>query len=85
MSAFDPKRTYLVVCKVAILLGREREIAFKSFRFGAVYCAPPIFNADIDEMGYFEPSELGISAALLADIGDWNRAFQSTYCDAYPP
>lgn len=65
--------------------GTEREIALKSFRLGTVYGAPPIFNADIDEMGYFEPSELRISPALLAEIDDWNRAFQDTYCDAYPP
>ncbi|MGO4503790.1 MULTISPECIES: hypothetical protein [unclassified Dyella] len=57
----------------------------KSFRLGAVYGAPPLFNPDINEMGYFEPSDLGISAALLAEIDDWNRAFQRTFCDAYPP
>jgi hypothetical protein len=65
--------------------GGEREMTLKSFRFGTVYGAPPIFNADIDEMGYFEPSDLRISAALLADIDDWNTVFQRTYCDAYPP
>jgi len=57
----------------------------KTFRLRAVYGAPPIFNPDVEEMGYVEPSELRLSANLLAQLGEWNREFQQTFSDDYPP
>ncbi len=57
----------------------------KTLRFRAVYGAPPIFNPDVDEMGYMEPSELRLSANLLAQLDEWNREFQQTFSDDYPP
>jgi len=57
----------------------------KTLRLGAVCGAPPIFNADIEEMGYVEPSELYISPHLLAQLEAWNVEFQQTFSDDYPP
>jgi hypothetical protein len=57
----------------------------KTFRLGAVYGAPPIFNTDVDEMGYTEPSELHLSPHLLARLDEWNDEFQQTFSDDYPP
>ena len=59
--------------------------AMKTFRLRAVYGAPPIFNPDVDEMGYMEPSELRLSASLLAQLDEWHREFQRTFSDDYPP
>lgn len=57
----------------------------KTFRLGAVYGAPPIFNPDVDEMGYVELSDLHVSPHLLAQLVEWNREFQRTFSDDYPP
>jgi hypothetical protein len=57
----------------------------KTFRLGAVYGAPPIFNPDVDEMGYVEPSDLQISPHLFAQLREWNAEFQQTFSDHYPP
>jgi hypothetical protein len=57
----------------------------KIFRFGAVYGAPPIFNPDLDQMGYIEASELPLSASLISDIDVWNQTFQETFFEDYPP
>ena len=57
----------------------------KDIRFGVIYGAPPIFDADLDEMGYIELSELNISAKLTDEIESWNEEFQSTFFHDYPP
>jgi hypothetical protein len=57
----------------------------KTLRLRAVYGAPPIFNPDVDEMGYMEPSCLHLSSHLLARLEEWNREFQQTFSDDYPP
>ncbi|WGG52758.1 hypothetical protein [Rugamonas sp. DEMB1] len=57
----------------------------KDIRFGAVYGAPPIFDADLDEMGYVELSELNISGRLAEEIEKWDKEFQNTFSDDYPP
>lgn len=57
----------------------------KTFRLSAVYGAPPIFNADIDEMGYVEPADLGLSPNLIAELDKWNITFQKTFSEEYPP
>jgi hypothetical protein len=59
--------------------------AMKSLRFGAVYGAPPIFNPDVDEMGYIELTKLHISPYLLMQLEEWNAAFQQTFFEDYPP
>jgi len=57
----------------------------KIFRLGAVYGAPPIFNPDVNAMGYMEPSDLRLSPNLLARLEEWNKEFQQTFSDDYPP
>lgn len=57
----------------------------KTLRLSAVYGAPPIFNLDVDEMGYMEPSDLHLSSHLLARLEEWNKEFQQTFSDDYPP
>jgi len=57
----------------------------KTFRLGAVYGAPPIFNPDVDEMGYIEPSDLHLSPHLLTQLEEWNAEFQQTFFEDYPP
>ncbi|WP_155836871.1 hypothetical protein [Paraburkholderia mimosarum] len=57
----------------------------KTFRLGAVYGAPPIFNPDVDEIGYVKPSDLHVSPHLLAQLDEWNDEFQQTFSDDYPP
>ncbi len=57
----------------------------KELRFGAVYGAPPIFNPDLDRMGYVEVSELKLPPSLAKDINIWNQEFQKTFCEDYPP
>jgi hypothetical protein len=57
----------------------------KKLRFGAVYGAPPIFNPDLDRMGYVEVSELKLPPSLAGDINVWNQEFQKTFCEDYPP
>jgi len=57
----------------------------KSIRLGVVYGAPPIFCADIDQMGYVEPDCLLLTPPLVADLKAWNQDFQATFCEDYPP
>lgn len=57
----------------------------KKFQFGVVYGAPPIFNPDLEKMGYVEISELKLPPSLANDINVWNQQFQETFCDDYPP
>jgi len=57
----------------------------KTFRLREVYGAPPIFNPDVDEMGYMEPSGLHMSPHLLAQLEEWNFKFQQTFFEDYPP
>lgn len=57
----------------------------KTIRFGAVYGAPPIFCADVDQMGYVEPESLPLSESLLADLGVWDHEYQVTFREDYPP
>lgn len=57
----------------------------KIFRLGAVYGAPPIFNPDVDNMGYVELSDLHISSQLFTQIEEWNVEFQNTFSEDYPP
>lgn len=57
----------------------------KELRFGAVYGAPPIFDPDLDRMGYVEASELDIPPSLTKDIEIWNLEFQKTFREDYPP
>lgn len=57
----------------------------KNVRVSAVYGAPPIFCADVDNMGYVEPESLPLSQSLLADLAAWNQEYQETFCEDYPP
>lgn len=57
----------------------------KILRLGVVYGAPPIFDTDIESMGYVELSELCISPSLRAQLKEWNEDFQRTLSDDYPP
>ncbi len=57
----------------------------KEFRFGAVYGAPPIFNSDLEQMGYIDPSELNLPDSLCKAINTWTQEFQETFCEDYPP
>lgn len=56
----------------------------KNIRFGAVYSGPPIFCADLDEMGYFSPEDLKLPQALVQDINIWNIIYQNTFCESSP-
>jgi hypothetical protein len=57
----------------------------RKIRFGAVYCAPPVFLADVENMGYLEVEDLSIPQALVAEIRAWDAEFQRTFNDEYPP
>jgi hypothetical protein len=57
----------------------------KCLRFGVVYGAPPVFNPEIDEMGYVDLDDLHLPSKLLARIKKWNDEFQLTFFDDYPP
>lgn len=57
----------------------------KIFRLGVVYGAPPIFQADVDQMGYVDPVDLNLPRYLLVDLDEWNMEFQKTFCEEYPP
>jgi hypothetical protein len=57
----------------------------KTFRLGAAYGAPPIFNPDVEDMGCTEPSDLHASPHLLALLEEWHIEFQQTFSDDYPP
>lgn len=57
----------------------------KLLRLGAVYGAPPVFNPEIDEMGYVDLDDLHLSMNLLARLEKWDSEFQQTFFDDYPP
>lgn len=57
----------------------------KTIRFGVTYGTSPIFDPDVDHMGYIETKELGLSFELEKEINEWNEVYQNTFCDEYPP
>lgn len=57
----------------------------KILKFGVEYLAPPLFNTCLEEMGHEELDELGLPESLLNQIKGWDRIFQETFCDEYPP
>lgn len=57
----------------------------KSIRLGVVYGAPPIFCADMNQMGYVELDLLPLTRSLVADLKTWDREFQNTFREDYPP
>lgn len=59
--------------------------SIKTIRLSATYGAPPIFDADVQTMGYVDPRDLPIDGFLLDKLEEWNDRFQQTFCDDYPP
>lgn len=57
----------------------------KKLRFFAEYLAPPFFDPSIEDMGHIESKDLPISTNLLNDIEKWDREYQDTFNDDYPP
>lgn len=59
--------------------------SMKELRFGAVYGAPPFFCPDVDQMGYWPPSDLDLPLDLIKKIQLWDGEYQRTFCEEYPP
>ena len=48
-------------------------------------CSPIWIRCDDDSVDTIEPSEMPISYSLVHDIEKWNRIYQSTLDQDYPP
>ncbi|QRX84370.1 hypothetical protein [Glaciimonas sp. PAMC28666] len=51
----------------------------------AEYLTSPIFDHSVEHMGPVELSELPLSISLVKEIEEWDRIFQATLCQNYPP
>lgn len=49
------------------------------------YLASPIFCYDVDQMGHLEIDDLEISDDLKRQLKVWDKEFQDTFNDDYPP
>ncbi len=54
-------------------------------RFGVSLLAPPFFNANIDQMGHVDISDMGLPKDLEDAVIRWDKCYQNTYCEEYPP
>ncbi|GAO72638.1 hypothetical protein [Comamonas sp. E6] len=49
------------------------------------YLSPPLFCPDLEKMGHIDIDDLPISRGLKDELFLWDKEYQATFNDDYPP